>query len=65
MRSWRRWLYVIAGLTAAIVAVSAAVQAVEQASWTPIVSVGCLPAVIVASWPGCCRRCLRRRTPAG
>lgn len=66
MRSWQRWLYAIAGLAAAIVAVSAAVQAIKQSSWTPIVSVGWLPAVIVATWPGSYRRCLRRRhTPAG
>ena len=66
MRPWQRWLYVIAGLAAAIVAVSAAAQAIREASWTPVVSVAWLPAVIAATWPGSYRRCLRRRrTPAG
>jgi len=63
MRPWQRWLYVIAGLAAAIVA---AVQAIREASWAPVVSVAWLPAVIAATWPGSYRRCLcRRRTPAG
>ena len=66
MRPWQRWLYVIAGLAAAIIAVSAAVQAIREASWAPVVSVAWLPAVIAATWPGSYRRCLRRRrTPAG
>jgi hypothetical protein len=66
MRPWQRWLYIIAGLVAAVVAVSAAAQAIRTASWTPIVSVGWLPAVIFATWPSSYRRCLRRRrTPAG
>jgi hypothetical protein len=66
MRPWSRWLYIIAGLAAVIVTVSAVPQAIRQASWTPIVSVGWLPAVIAATWPGSYRRCRRRpRTPAG
>ena len=66
MRPWPRWLYVLAGLAATIVAASVAAQAIRQASWTPVVSAGWLPAVIVAVWPGACRRCLRRRrTSAG
>ena len=66
MRPWIRWLYVIAGVAAAFVAVSSIVQAVRQGSWTPVVSVAWLPAVVVAVWPGTYRRCLRgRRRPAG
>jgi hypothetical protein len=32
--------------------VSSIVQAVRQGSWTPVVSVGWLPAMVVAAWPG-------------
>jgi hypothetical protein len=66
MRPWVRWLYVIAGVATAFVAVSALVQSVRQGSWTPVVSVGWLPAVVVAAWPGTYRRCLpgRRRPVA-
>jgi hypothetical protein len=53
---------VVTGLAAAFVAVAAIVQAISQGSWSPIVSVGWLPAVIVASWPGVGRRCLRERS---
>jgi hypothetical protein len=60
-----RWLYLIAGLAAAFVAVSSIVQAARRGSWDPIVSVGWIPAVIVATLPGGRRRCLpRRRSPA-
>lgn len=60
-----RWLYLIAGLAAAFVAVSSIVQAARQGSWDPIVSVGWIPAVIVATLSGGRRRCLpRRRSPA-
>ncbi len=66
MKPWKRWLYLIAALAAALVAVASAAQAIRQNSWTPIVSVAWLPAVIVATWPGSGCRCLpRRRTPAG
>jgi hypothetical protein len=66
VKSWKRWLYLVAGLAAAFVAVASAAQAIRQDSWTPIVTAGWLPAVIVATWPGSGRRCLpRRRTPAG
>jgi len=59
-------VYVITGFAAAIVAVSSVVQAVRQGSWDPIIEVGWLPAVVVATWPGTRRRCLpRRRNPAG
>ena len=63
MKSWKHWLYLIAALAAVFVAVASAAQAVRQGSWAPIVSVGWLPAVIVASWPGSYRRCClpRRR----
>jgi hypothetical protein len=63
MRPWKRWLYVLGGLAALLVAVASAAQAIRQGSWAPIVSVGWLPAVIVASWPGSYRRCClpRRR----
>ena len=65
MKPWKRWLYLIAGLAAAFVAVASAVQAIRQSSWTPIFSVAWLLAVIAATWPGSDRRCLpRRRTPA-
>lgn len=61
----KRWLYVVALLAAAFVAVSSAAQAIREGSWVPILSVGWIPAVIVATWPGLHRRCLpRRRRPA-
>ena len=61
MRPCTRWFYVVGGLAAAFVAVSSIVQAISEGSWGPIVSVGWLPAVIVASRPGAVRRCLRGR----
>jgi len=61
MRPCIRWLYVVGGLAAAFVAVSSIVQAISEGSWGPIISVGWLPAVIVASRPGSVRRCLRGR----
>ena len=30
-------------------------------SWEPVITVGWIPAVIVAAWPGTYRRCLPRR----
>jgi hypothetical protein len=66
MKPWARWLYLIAGLAVAFVAVSSVVQAVRQGSWAPIISVGWIQAVIVAAWPGAYRRCQpRRRSQAG
>jgi hypothetical protein len=66
MKPCTRWFYLFAGLVAAFVAVSSIVAAVSQGSWSPIVSVGWLPAVIVASVSGPCRRGLRgRRGPVG
>jgi hypothetical protein len=61
MRPCARWFYVVGGLAAAFVAVSSIVQAISEGSWGPIISVGWLPAVVVASWPGLGRRCLRGR----
>jgi len=50
VRSWKRWLYLIAALAAVFVAVASAAQAIRQGSWAPLASVACLP---------------RRRNPAG
>jgi ribose/xylose/arabinose/galactoside ABC-type transport system permease subunit len=64
MRLGRQWLYVVAGLSALLVAVSAIVQSVRQGSWSPLLSVGWLAAVIIAVIsPRGTRRCLplRRR----
>jgi hypothetical protein len=55
-------LYVLAGLAAVFITVSTIAQAIREGSWSPIISVGWLPAVIVASWPGVGRRCLRGRS---
>ena len=65
MKPSKRWLYVVAGLVAVLVAAASAVQAIRQGSWAPVTSVAWLPAVVVAVWPGSGRRCLsRRRTSA-
>jgi hypothetical protein len=62
MKPWTRWMYVITGIAVAVVAVSSIVQAVRQGSWGPIISVGWLPAVVVATWwPGTRGRCRSRR----
>jgi hypothetical protein len=62
MKPWVRGMYVITALAVLVVAVSSVVQAVRQGSWGPIVEVGWLPAVVVATWwPGRRRRCLPRR----
>jgi hypothetical protein len=62
MRSWKRWLFLFSGLAAAFVAVAVAAQAIRQNSWSPVVDMGWLPAVIVACWPGYRRgRCWPRR----
>jgi hypothetical protein len=64
MKLGGRWLYVLAGFAALLVAVSAVVQSVRQGSWSPVLSVGWLPAVIIAvTSPRATRRCLplRRR----
>lgn len=65
MRPWKRWLFLVSGLTAVVIAAAVAAQAIRQDSWSPVVEMGWLPAVIVASGSGS-RRCWpRRRTPAG
>ena len=59
-----RWLYGVAAAAALLVAVSAIVQSVRQGSWSPLLSVGWLAAVIIAVIsPRGTRRCLplRRR----
>ena len=57
-----RWLYVITASAVMVVAVSSIVQAIRQGSWEPIITVGWLPAVVVATWwPGSRGRCLPRR----
>jgi hypothetical protein len=61
MKPWKRWLYVITGLAALFVAVAVAAQAIRENSWTPVVSAGWLPVVLVASGPGSGRCCLPRR----
>lgn len=61
MSPWTRWLQVIAGVAEAFVAISSITLAIRQGSWEPVISVGWLPAVIVAAWPGTYRRCLPRR----
>ena len=66
MKLSARWLYAAAGTTAMLIAVSAIVQSVRQGSWSPILSVGWLAAVIIAVLsPRGTRRCLqiRRRQP--
>jgi hypothetical protein len=65
VRSWKRWLYLISGLAAAAVVAASAAQALRQGSWTPVLSVAWLPAVIAASVPGTGRCQHRRRPPAG
>ncbi|MBV9204004.1 MAG: hypothetical protein JO037_01075 [Actinobacteria bacterium] len=61
MRAWERSVYLVAALAAVLVAVSSIAQAIRQGSWEPVISVGWLPAVIIAAWPGSHRRCLGRR----
>jgi len=61
MRSCARWFYVVTGLAVAFVAVAAIVQAIREGSWGPIISVGWLPAVIVACRAGAGRRGLGGR----
>ena len=64
MKLATRWLYAVAAIAALLVAVSAIVQSVRQDSWSPVLSVGWLAAVIIAvTSPRATRRCLplRRR----
>jgi len=60
VKSWKRWLYLVAGLAAVFVAVASAAQAIRQGSWAPVVSVAWLPAVVAVAWPGSGRRCPSR-----
>ena len=62
MRARERSVYLVAALAAVLVAVSSITQAIRQGSGEPVMSVGWLPAVIVAAWPGSYRRCLGRRS---
>jgi hypothetical protein len=64
MRPRRSWLYMVAGLAVALVAVSAIVQSVREGSWSPLVSVSWLLGVVVVTWPGTARCCLPRRRQA-
>jgi hypothetical protein len=64
MKLSARWLYGVAAVAALLVAVSAIAASVRQGSWSPVLSVGWLPAVIIAlASPRATRRCLplRRR----
>jgi len=62
MKPWARWMYVITACAVTVVAVSSIVQAIRQGSWEPIIAVGWLPAVVVATWwPGSRGRCVPRR----
>lgn len=66
MKLSARWLYAAAAVAATLIAVSAIVQPAGQGSWSPILSVGWLAAVIVAVIsPRGTRRCprIRRRQP--
>jgi len=62
MRSCTRWVYVVAAVAVAVVAVSSVVAAVRQGSWGPVIAVGWFPAVVVATWTGPRRSCLPRRS---
>jgi ribose/xylose/arabinose/galactoside ABC-type transport system permease subunit len=64
MKPRTAWLYAVAGLAAALVAVSAVVQSVREGSWSPLISVSWLLAVVAATWPPATRRCLPRRRQA-
>ena len=62
MKPWARGIQMVAAIAVAVVAVSSIVQAVRQGSWAPIISVGWLPAVVVATWwPRTRGRCRPRR----
>jgi hypothetical protein len=63
MKPSKRWLYVVAGLVAVLVAAASVVQAIRQGSWAPVISVAWLPAVVVAVWRGSGRRCSPAAAP--
>jgi hypothetical protein len=58
MKGWKRWLFLVAALAVAVVTGSSIAQAVRSGSWDPVISIGWIPAVVVATWPGAYRRCL-------
>jgi hypothetical protein len=65
MKLSTRWLYGVAAVAALLVAVSAIVQSVRQGSWSPVLSVGWLAAVLIAvTSPRASRRCLPHRRRA-
>lgn len=61
MRRWERRIALIAILAVTFVAGSSIAAAIRQASWSPLLSVGWLPAVIVAASPRAYRRCVKER----
>jgi hypothetical protein len=66
MKLSARWLYGVAAAAALLIAVSAIAASVRQGSWSPLLSVGWLAAVIIAVIsPRGTRRCprIRRRQP--
>jgi hypothetical protein len=60
MTAWKRWLFAVAALAAVVVAGSSIALAVRSGRWDPVISAAWIPAVVVAIWPGACRRCLSR-----
>jgi hypothetical protein len=55
-------MYKLAGCAVVFVTVSSIVAAVRQGSWGPLIAVGWLPAVVVATWwPGRRGRCRPHR----
>jgi hypothetical protein len=62
MESWKRWLFLVAGLAAAAVVASSIVQAVRSGSWGPVITTAWVPAAVIAAWPTAGRRCLTRRS---
>lgn len=64
MRPRTSWLYVLAALALALVAVSAIAQSVRESSWSPLISVSWLLGVVAATWPRTARCCLPRRRQA-
>jgi len=62
--SWKRSLYLVAGLAVAFVLASAAVLAARQGSWGPLESVAWVPALLFVTLSPRTSRCLpRRRQP--
>jgi hypothetical protein len=59
------WLRAIGLIVFALVAAAAIASAIRTASWTPVVSVAWLPAVLVAAYSRPRGRCWRRRGKTG